>query len=259
MITIVPAIDIINGKCVRLSQGDYNKRMNYASTPLDLAKAIQDAGCTRLHLVDLDGAISHHIVNYKILEQVANGTSLIIDFGGGIKSDEDAHVAFESGANMITGGSIAVKNPMLFQQWLNQYGSDKIILGADTNKGKIAIQGWTKESEHDVVPFINDYQSKGVKKVICTDVQCDGMLSGPSYDLYQRILEDCNGIQLIASGGIRTIEDINRLNILAEILKQKYQDKEDMATMPEVIVGKALLEGYITYEQLEKYNSKINQ
>lgn len=258
MIRIVPAIDIIGGKCVRLSQGDYNRRMNYSSSPVDVAKELQDAGCTRLHLVDLDGAISHHIVNHKILEDIATHTSLVIDFGGGIKSDEDAHIAFESGASMITGGSAAVKNPVMFQQWITKFGNNRIILGADTNKGKIAINGWTKESEHDVIPFINNYHKHGIKFVICTDVERDGMLKGPAIEIYQHILEECPSISLIASGGIRTIEDIYRLNIMAELIEQANPGKGDsLSVMKEAIVGKALFEGYITKKQLSEYNSKF--
>lgn len=257
MIRIVPAIDIIGGKCVRLSQGDYSKRMNYSSAPLDLAKSIQDAGCTRLHLVDLDGAVSNHIINYNVLEQIATKTSLIIDFGGGIKSDEDVHIAFESGADMITGGSIAVKNPELFQSWILKYGSGKIILGADCNNGKIAIDGWTNESEHDVLTFIDSYHAKGIETVICTDIQCDGMLNGPSFDLYQRILTKTNGIRLIASGGISTMDDIEKLNIIGAGIKQNDTDNDNKSTMPEVIVGKALLDGHITYDQIVKYNTNV--
>lgn len=240
MIEIVPAIDIIEGKCVRLSQGDYAQKKVYNENPAEVAKQFEDCGCKRLHLVDLDGAKNKHIVNYKVLEQIASHTTLTIDFGGGIKSEEDIRIAFSSGAKMITGGSIAVSNPVLFTGWLQTYGNDSIILGADTVNGKIATNGWLKESEHDVISFIRDYQSKGAKKVISTDIKSDGMLKGPSIELYQEILSECKDVYLIASGGVSGMIDIERLSELG---------------LPEVIVGKAIYENRITVKQIEQFNS----
>lgn len=239
MIEIVPAIDIIGGKCVRLSKGDYSQKKIYNESPLEVAKQFEDCGCKRLHLVDLDGAISHHIVNYKILESIATHTSMIIDFGGGLKSDTDIRIALESGAQMITGGSIAIKNPLLFEHWLKTYGNNKIILGADANHGKIAVNGWQEDSKEDVVPFIKGYMNKGAKKVISTDIQSDGMLSGPSLSLYEDILNNCPDIHLIASGGVKDLNDIENLNEL---------------NIPEVIVGKAIYEGFITLQDISKLN-----
>ena len=201
---IIPAIDIINGKCVRLSKGDYATEKVYNENPLEVAKMFQDHGIQHLHLVDLDGAKASHIVNHKVLEKIASKTCLSIDFGGGLKSDEDLKIAFESGANQITGGSIAVKNPETFKSWLNKFGSEKIILGADANNEKVAVSGWLEESDKELVPFIQGYENEGVKYVICTDISKDGMLQGPSFDLYQKILNETNNISLIASGGNST-------------------------------------------------------
>lgn len=239
MIDIIPAIDVIDGKCVRLTKGDYDKKKVYADDPLDVALMMQDAGCRRLHLVDLDGAKSNHIVNHRVLERIATATNLVIDFGGGLKSDDDLRIAFECGASMITGGSIAVKNPEIFQGWISHYGSDKIILGADTRNGKISTSGWIDDSEHDVIPFINDYTTKGITKVISTDINVDGMLSGPSISLYKNILEVMPSLYLIASGGVSSMHDIDALN---------------EANVPAVIVGKAIYEGHITLKELEKFN-----
>ena len=182
---LIPAIDIIDGKCVRLSKGDYATKKIYNENPLEVAKKFENHGIEYLHLVDLDGAKSKHIVNHKVLEQIANKTNLKIDFGGGLKTDEDLRIAFESGADQITGGSIAVKDEEIFSNWLIKYGKDKIILGADVNNEKIAVGGWLEESDKDLIPFIQGYQKKGVKYVICTDISKDGMLQGPSFDLYK--------------------------------------------------------------------------
>ena len=201
---IIPAIDIIDGKCVRLSKGDYDTKKIYNENPLEVAKSFEAHGIQYLHLVDLDGAKSSKIVNHKILEQIASKTNLKVDFGGGLKSDADLKIAFESGANQITGGSIAVKNPTLFQEWISKYGSDKIILGADANNEKVAISGWLEESNEDLIPFIQNYQTKGIEYIICTDIAKDGMLEGPSFDLYKKILNQIPNIKLIASGGIST-------------------------------------------------------
>lgn len=234
---IIPAIDIIDGKCVRLTKGDYNTKKIYNERPLEVAKAFEDAGIEYLHLVDLDGAKAKHIVNYKVLEQITSKTNLKIDFGGGLKTDEDLHIAFSSGAKQITGGSIAVKDPEIFEGWINTYGGVKIILGADCNNEKIAVSGWQEASNMEVIPFIKDYESKGVKYVICTDIAKDGMLEGPSFDLYKRILNDTKDIKLIASGGVTSIDDLNRL--------------EDLGCEA-AIIGKAIYEGYITLKDLGK-------
>ena len=198
---IIPAIDIIEGKCVRLSKGDYATKKVYNEDPLEVAKQFEGAGISFLHLVDLDGARSKHIVNYKVLEQIASKTDLSIDFGGGLKSDHDLRIAFESGAAQITGGSIAVSEPKTFLSWLETYGPDRIILGADARDGKIAVSGWEKESEFNLIPFIKDYLQKGVRYVISTDIDKDGMLEGPSTDLYRSILTELPDVKLIASGG----------------------------------------------------------
>lgn len=243
MINIIPAIDIIDGKCVRLSQGDYGQKKVYNENPLDVARAFEDCGCTRLHLVDLDGARSHHIVNYRVLEAIAGHTGLTVDFGGGLKSDDDLRIAFESGAAMVTGGSIAVAHPEVFMAWLSKYGADRIILGADSRGGYIATQGWLNDSDKSVVPFIQHYQEQGVTKVISTDIACDGMLQGPSVDLYKEILLKVAGIHLIASGGVG---DMSHIEVL------------DAIGVPEVIVGKAIYENHITLHDLLAFN-KIRQ
>ena len=235
---IIPAIDIIEGKCVRLSKGDYATKKIYNENPLEVAKAFEGVGIRHLHLVDLDGAKSQHIVNYKVLEQIASKTNLEIDFGGGLKSDQDLKIAFDSGARQITGGSIAVKKPEVFKGWLKAYGSDKIILGADTLNEKIAISGWLESSEEEVIPFINTYQQEGIKYVICTDISKDGMLQGPSFQLYSRILEQVPGISLIASGGISHFDELGQLaNMGCE----------------GTIIGKAIYEQRISMAQLEQF------
>lgn len=235
---IIPAIDIIEGKCVRLSKGDYDTKIIYNENPLEVAKSFEAHGIEYLHLVDLDGAKSSKIVNYKILEQIASQTSLKIDFGGGLKSDDDLRIAFESGANQITGGSIAVKNRTIFEKWISEYGTEKIILGADAKDEKIAVSGWLEESNEDLIPFIQDYQSKGIQYVICTDIAKDGMLQGPSFDLYSKILAEAKGIRLIASGGISTFDELPKLAELG---------------CEGTIIGKAIYEGRITLKQLENY------
>jgi phosphoribosylformimino-5-aminoimidazole carboxamide ribotide isomerase len=241
---IIPAIDIIEGKCVRLSKGDYNTKIIYNENPLEVAKSFEAHGIEYLHLVDLDGAKSSRIVNYKILEEIATKTSLKIDFGGGLKSDADLKIAFESGANQITGGSIAVKKREIFEKWISEYGSDKIILGADANNEKVAVSGWLEDSDEDLIPFIQEYQKKGIQYVICTDIAKDGMLEGPSFDLYAKILENCNvissgvEIKLIASGGISTFDELPKLEELG---------------CEGTIIGKAIYEGRISLKQLENY------
>lgn len=238
MIQLIPAIDIIDGKCVRLSQGDYDSKKVYNENPVEVAKELEAHGIRRLHVVDLDGAASNHVVNYRTLKQIATQTSLTIDFGGGVKSDEDLMIAFENGARMVTGGSIAVKNPELFCRWLQKYGSEKIILGADVKEHKIAVNGWKDESTCELFPFLKDYVEKGIRKVICTDISCDGMLQGPSTDLYKEILEQHPDLFLIASGGVSCADDIRTL---------------DAAGVPAVIFGKALYEGRITFKELESF------
>lgn len=212
---IIPAIDIIEGKCVRLSKGDYSTSKIYNENPLEVAKEFEAHGIKYLHLVDLDGAKSKHIVNHKVLEQIASKTSLKIDFGGGLKSDKDLKIAFECGAEQVTGGSIAVKDPEVFKTWLGKYGSEKIILGADANNEKVAINGWQEESQEELIPFIQNYISKGVEYVICTDISKDGMLEGPAFDLYKKILEEtqesAKSLKLIASGGISNFAELPRL------------------------------------------------
>ena len=239
---IIPAIDIIDGKCVRLSKGDYNTQKTYNEHPLEVAKAFESHGIEYLHLVDLDGAKSKHIVNHKVLETIATNTSLKIDFGGGLKSDEDLKIAFNSGATQITGGSIAVKNPQLFLDWLETYGADKIVLGADFLDQKIAIQGWQEESDKEVTEFISSYVNKGISYVICTDISKDGMLQGPSFELYQKLLKSTSPFKLIASGGVSCFEELPKLKELG---------------CEGVIIGKAIYEGKICLKQLETY--QLNQ
>ncbi|ENG5659552.1 1-(5-phosphoribosyl)-5-[(5-phosphoribosylamino)methylideneamino]imidazole-4-carboxamide isomerase [Flavobacterium psychrophilum] len=235
---IIPAIDIIDGKCVRLSKGDYNTKIIYNENPLEVAKKFEAHGVQYLHLVDLDGAKSSQIINYKILEKIASQTALKIDFGGGLKSDNDLRIAFESGANQITGGSIAVKNPEVFNEWIIKYGADKIILGADANNEKVAISGWLEESKEELIPFIQNYKNQGIEYVICTDIAKDGMLAGPSFNLYAKILSETKGIKLIASGGISTFDELPKLAQLG---------------CEGTIIGKAIYENRITLKQLENF------
>lgn len=238
MIELIPAIDMIEGKCVRLSQGDYGTQKVYAEDPAEMARRLEDAGIRRLHVVDLDGAKAGHIVNYRTLERIATQTNLCIDFGGGLKSDEDLRIAFESGAKMVTGGSIAVREPERFLAWLKAYGSERIILGADAKERKIAVGGWEESTTLELIPFIQDYVQKGVRKVICTDISKDGMLQGPAVELYQEIQCKVPEVYLVASGGVSSIADIERL---AE------------AGIPAVIFGKALYEGRISFQELERF------
>jgi phosphoribosylformimino-5-aminoimidazole carboxamide ribotide isomerase len=232
---IIPAIDIIDGKCVRLTKGDYATKKIYNENPLEVAKEFEANGIKYLHLVDLDGAKASTIVNHRVLEQIASHTSLKIDFGGGLKSDEDLKIAFQAGASQITGGSIAVKNPALFEQWLAEYGSEKIILGADSHNRKIMTHGWQQGSELDVVEFIADYEKKGVNYVIPTDIAKDGMLEGAANSLYKEILSK-NKIKLIASGGVASIEDVYQLEAIG---------------CDGVIIGKAIYEGRISMNELQ--------
>lgn len=238
MIEIIPAIDIIDGKCVRLTQGDYTQKKIYNEDPLEVAKMFEDAGVRRLHTVDLDGACSNHVVNVKIIEKIASHTNLVIDFGGGIKSDEDVRQAFDAGAQMITVGSIAVKNPTLFNSWIGTYGGERIILGADVKNGLISINGWKEEGEQKLMDFIDYYSQRGISKVLCTDIGRDGMLQGPATELYSEIMEKHHDLHLIASGGVSCIGDIETLN---------------NAGIPAVVFGKAIYEGRITLKELERF------
>lgn len=237
-IEIIPAIDLIEGKCVRLSQGDYNQKTIYNESPLEVAKMFEAAGITRLHLVDLDGAKAKHIVNHKVLETIASKTKLVIDFGGGLKSDKDLEIAFKSGAQMITGGSIAVREKDTFLKWLDKYGSERIILGADAKDGNIAVGGWLETTELPVIEFISEFHKQGISKVISTDISRDGMLIGPSIELYQTIIDELPKVEIIASGGIATMGDILKL---------------DEMGVPGVITGKAIYENRITLKQIEEF------
>lgn len=235
---IIPAIDIINGECVRLSKGDYNKKTVYSKNVLDVAKNFEDNGIQFLHLVDLDGAKQNRIINYKILEKISSQTNLIIDFGGGLKSEEDIKIAFENGAKQVTLGSIAVKNPELFLKSLEKYGSEKIILGADARKEKIAVSGWLEESKMNIYDFIKEKTESGIQYVISTDIDKDGMLEGPSFDLYEKIIAENPDIKLIASGGITSTNDLVQLNSIG---------------CEGAIIGKALYENRITFNDLKPF------
>ena len=235
---IIPAIDIIDGKCVRLTKGDYNQMTVYNEDPLEVAQQFEDHGLDRLHLVDLDGAKAKNIVNYRVLEKLASRTSLFIDFGGGIQSDEDIRIAFESGAKQITGGSIAVKNPLLFETWILKYGADKIILGADVKDKKIAVSGWLESSQLEITDFLSKYLEKEIKYVISTDVSKDGVLEGPSFKLYEELQEKFPELNIIASGGVSGMDDVYAL---AE--KKLFG----------VIIGKAIYEGRIDLKDLSTF------
>ena len=236
---VIPAIDMIDGKVVRLTHGDYKTVRVYHNDPLEIAKQFEAAGIKRLHLVDLDGAKSGHIVNQKVLERIANKTSLHIDFGGGIKTNADAYIAFECGAKQITGGTVAVKNRNLFLEWLQTFGAEKIILGADAKNEKIAVQGWTEVSELSLQDFLSDYTEQGIKYTICTDISKDGALQGTSTELYKKLLEQFPDLKLIASGGVTTINDL--------------EDVKKIGCFG-AIVGKAFYEGHISLKELEKFS-----
>ena len=234
MIELIPAIDIIDGQCVRLTQGDYSQKTVYGS-PLDMSKQFEHIGFKRLHVVDLDGAKSRHIVNNAVLHEITTQTKLAVDFGGGIKTDEDLQVAFDNGAQMVTVGSIAVTHPDLFLGWVSQYGADRFILGADVRNGKISINGWKDDSEEDLLPFLEKYIRAGVRNVLCTEISKDGTLSGPAIELYTRVMQAYPKLHLIASGGVSSIEDIKLL---------------DAAGIPAVVFGKAIYEGKINLQEL---------
>ncbi|WP_028904361.1 MULTISPECIES: 1-(5-phosphoribosyl)-5-[(5-phosphoribosylamino)methylideneamino]imidazole-4-carboxamide isomerase [unclassified Prevotella] len=236
MIELIPAIDIIAGKCVRLTKGDYDQKTEYGE-PLEMAREFEKIGFKRLHMVDLDGAKSKHIVNSKVLSNVTTETNLVVDFGGGIKTHTDIEAAFDAGAKMVTIGSIAVTQPTLFTWWLQKYGADRIILGADVRNGKISINGWKDDSEEDLLPFLQKYVDAGVKNVLCTEISKDGTLSGPAFELYARIMEKYPDLHLIASGGVSNIEDIKALEAIG---------------VPAVVFGKAIYEGKIDLRELIK-------
>ena len=235
MIELIPAIDIIEGKCVRLTKGDYDQKTVYHDNPVDVAKRFETLGFTRLHVVDLDGAKNRHIVNVEVLRQITRETSLKVDFGGGIKSDDDLKKAFDNGAAMVTVGSIAVTHPEWFIGWLKTYGADKMILGADVRQGMISINGWKEDSQEPLIPFLKRYIDEGVKNVLCTEISRDGMLQGPALPLYQEIMETYPGLHLIASGGVSGIDDILSL---------------EEHKIPAVVFGKAIYEGKIDLEAL---------
>ena len=235
---IIPAIDIIEGKCVRLSQGNYAKKTVYSDNPLEIAQRFEDFGIRHLHVVDLEGAKADKIINYKALEQLAKRTRLKIDFGGGLKSTEDLRIAFECGASQITGGSIAVQQPELFLEWVQTYGSEKIILGADVRDEKIATSGWLETSDQKLLPFLDNYFDQGIRNVICTDISKDGMLQGPSIDLYCKILDQLPEVNLFASGGVQQLGDLEVLNEIG---------------CKGVIIGKALYENRITLKELTTF------
>lgn len=238
MIEIIPAIDIIGGKCVRLRQGNYTEKKIYNENPLEVALSFEDAGIQRLHMVDLEGAKSSRVVNLNILESVASKTKLIIDFGGGIKTDEDIEKVFNCGAYMVTVGSIAVSNPGLLYSWIKKYGSEKIILGADVRGTKIAISGWFDTTDSDIFEFIAGKKRAGIQKVLCTDISRDGMLKGPAIDLYKDLRQHFNDLYIIASGGVTSTDDISEL---------------EMNRIDAAIVGKALYEHRITLEELKRF------
>jgi phosphoribosylformimino-5-aminoimidazole carboxamide ribotide isomerase len=237
---IIPAIDLIGGKCVRLSQGDYSSKIEYHNDPVEMAKRFEAAGISRLHLVDLDGAKAKKIVNGAVLEGICSQTSLTVDFGGGIQANEEIEIAFELGASQVTGGSIAVKNPVLFQDWIKNFGAERIILGADAKDRMIAVGGWEETTKLDLIPFIKDYVTQGISYVICTDVAKDGLLQGPSVELYQEILQEIPNLKLIASGGVSCLKDL--------------EDLEKIGVYG-AIVGKAYYEGKVTLEELAAFTT----
>lgn len=235
MIEIIPAIDIIGGKCVRLTNGDYDKQRTYADNPAEMAAELESLGTRRLHVVDLDGAKSRHIVNTATLEQITGRTNLVVDFGGGIKSEDDIERAFRFGASMVTVGSVAVTDKALMQRWIDTYGAERIILGADVRDGRISVNGWKEDSQEEIADFLEYYINKGVTKVLCTDISRDGTLEGPSLELYRKILRRFPDLYLIASGGVSGVGDIREL---------------DSAGVPAVVFGKAFYEGRISKEEL---------
>lgn len=235
MIELIPAIDLINGQCVRLTKGDYNQKKVYNNNPVEVAKEFESLGFKRLHVVDLDGAKSKHIVNVDVLNGITSSTSLVVDFGGGIKTEEDIEKAFANGASMVTVGSIAVTSPTLFIRWIEKYGAEKLILGADVRNDKISINGWKEDSSEDLLPFLKQYIDKGVRNVLCTEISKDGTLQGPAIELYKKIMQTYPSLHLIASGGVSCNEDIKAL---------------ETAGIPAVVFGKAFYEGRINIKDL---------
>ena len=236
---VIPAIDLIGGKCVRLIQGDYSRKTDYHEDPLEMAKRFEGAGLTRLHLVDLDGAKAKKIVNGLVLQRICSGTKLAVDFGGGIQAQEELEKAFALGARQVTGGSIAVRNPSLFESWLEAFGADRIILGADAKDKKIAVGGWEETTALELIPFIQGFYQKGIREVICTDVAKDGLLQGPSFGLYAEILQELPELKLIASGGVSCLKDLEELQKIG---------------VYGTIVGKAYYEGKVSLEELAQFN-----
>ncbi len=234
-IELIPAIDIIDGKCVRLTKGDYAQKTVYRDQPAEVAREFEDLGFQRLHVVDLDGAKSKHIVNSKVLREITTATRLTVDFGGGIKTDDDLQQAFDNGAAMVTVGSVAVTRPDLMEGWIQQYGADRIILGADVRNGRISINGWKEDSEEALLPFLQNYIEMGVKNVLCTEISKDGTLAGPAIDLYRQVMETYPTLHLIASGGVSSLADIEAL---------------EAAAIPSVVFGKAIYEGRINMKEL---------
>jgi len=237
MIELIPAIDIIDGQCVRLTKGDYDQKTVYRDSPAEVAREFEALGFRRLHVVDLDGAKSKHIVNEAVLQAITTQTNLVVDFGGGIKTDEDIEKAFAAGAAMVTVGSIAVTQPQRFMGWLEKYGAERMILGADVRHGKISINGWKEDSDEDLLPFLKKYVEAGVRNVLCTEISKDGTLAGPAIDLYRRVMDAYPELHLIASGGVSSKEDIDAL---------------DAAGIPAVVFGKAIYEGRIDLKTLKK-------
>ncbi|PMD93132.1 1-(5-phosphoribosyl)-5-[(5-phosphoribosylamino)methylideneamino]imidazole-4-carboxamide isomerase [Siphonobacter sp. BAB-5405] len=235
---IIPAIDLIEGKAVRLTQGDYSQKTVYNAHPLEVAKEFEGAGLTRLHLVDLDGAKAKKVINWKVLETITTQTRLQVDFGGGVQSDEDLKIVFESGATQVTGGSIAVKNPDLFASWLSQYGGEKMILGADAKNERIAVSGWEEGTQLWVYDFVKQWEEKGIQYIISTDVAKDGLLQGPSFDLYEKLQQQSPALRVIASGGVSSLADLEKL---AEM------------NVYGVIVGKAIYEGRVSLKDLSTF------
>jgi phosphoribosylformimino-5-aminoimidazole carboxamide ribotide isomerase len=240
MIELIPAIDIIDGKCVRLTKGDYNNKIIYNENPITVAQDFEKQGIRRLHIVDLDGAKSNHIVNVDVLRRITSETNLIVDFGGGIKTDNDIELAFENGASMVTIGSIAVTQPELFVSWIDKYGPERIILGADVRNGKISINGWKEDSTEELLPFLKYYIDKGINKVLCTDISKDGMLQGTAIELYKNVMKEYPSLQLIASGGVSCLSDIIEL---------------ENNGIPAVVFGKAIYEGKINLNELWEWQN----
>jgi phosphoribosylformimino-5-aminoimidazole carboxamide ribotide isomerase len=240
MIELIPAIDIIDGKCVRLTKGDYNNKKIYNENPITVAQDFEKQGFKRLHIVDLDGAKSNHIVNVDVLRRITSETNLIVDFGGGIKTDNDIELAFQNGASMVTIGSIAVTQPELFVSWLDKYSPERIILGADVRNGKISINGWKEDSTEELLPFLKYYIDKGINKVLCTDISKDGMLQGTAIELYKNVMKEYPSLQLIASGGVSCLSDIIEL---------------ENNGIPAVVFGKAIYEGKINLNELWEWRN----